>query len=101
MDFAHKMPKKQLYFQEDNAYLSSSILGAFLETASTVYRTRNNPLPLAALTHFLTPAGRKVCPHLYMCSLSCNIIVPKSLLLLYYYCLYYYYYYIAMLCNVW
>ncbi|KAK3872412.1 hypothetical protein Pcinc_022512 [Petrolisthes cinctipes] len=49
-----------LLYQEDNAYLSSSILGAFLETASTVYRTRTDPLPLAALTHLLTPTGRKV-----------------------------------------
>lgn len=49
-----------LDFQEYNAYVTSSIMAAFLDTVSVSYRSRTLPLPLANVVDILTPARRKV-----------------------------------------
>ena len=47
-------------FQNETAYLSSSILASFLDTATLAYRVRNEPMPLRYITDYLTLPGRQV-----------------------------------------
>lgn len=49
-----------LLLQENNQYLSSSIIAAFLDTMSLIYRSRTSPLPVAHIVDVLTFGGRKV-----------------------------------------
>ncbi|MPC68744.1 hypothetical protein E2C01_062952 [Portunus trituberculatus] len=44
---------------ECNAYFTSSVMAAFLDTVSLAYRSRASPLPLANVVDMLTPTGRK------------------------------------------
>lgn len=51
---------QHLALKEYNAYYTSSVMAAFLDTVSVAYRSRASPLPLANLVDILTPTGRKV-----------------------------------------
>ncbi|ROT69703.1 putative protein misato-like 1 [Penaeus vannamei] len=49
-----------LNIEENNQYLSSSIIAAFLDTMSLIYRSRTSPLPVAHIVDVLTFGGRKI-----------------------------------------
>ncbi|KAG0720520.1 Protein misato 1 [Chionoecetes opilio] len=49
-----------LALKDHNAYTTSSIMAAFLDTISLAYRSRSSPLPFTSVVDLLTPAGRKV-----------------------------------------
>lgn len=49
-----------LVLLENNAYIASSVLAAFIDTASLVYRSRVSPMSLSCVVDFLTPARRNV-----------------------------------------
>lgn len=51
---------QHLALKDHNAYITSSVMAAFLDTVSLAYRSRSSPLPLANIVDFLTPTGRKV-----------------------------------------
>lgn len=51
---------QHLAMKEYNAYVTSSIMAAFLDTVSMAYRSRTLPLQLANVVDILTPARRKV-----------------------------------------
>ncbi|XP_042213839.1 protein misato homolog 1-like isoform X2 [Homarus americanus] len=46
--------------QENNPYITSSVMAAFVDTASLVYRSRTSPLPLSYVVDMLSPGGRNV-----------------------------------------
>lgn len=49
-----------ILLKEDNAYMSSSVLASFIDTATLSYRLRNSPLPLRNITELLTFSDRPV-----------------------------------------
>ncbi|XP_071536621.1 protein misato homolog 1 isoform X1 [Panulirus ornatus] len=49
-----------LTLENNSAYLASSIMAVFMDTASLAYRTRTSPMPLACVVDSLTSAGRNV-----------------------------------------
>uniref|UniRef100_A0A0P4W8X7 Protein misato n=1 Tax=Scylla olivacea TaxID=85551 RepID=A0A0P4W8X7_SCYOL len=51
---------QHLVLKEYDAYFTSSVMAAFLDSVSLAYRSRASPLPLANVVDILTPTGRKV-----------------------------------------